>query len=87
MAGNRRYVAFLPLFLSARGLQTHGMDFLNIFPALAAAAVVGLSGLGVMRLLRSDGFHSVPPPAGTAAWTADALPSVPYAGAFRDTGS
>ncbi len=61
------------------------MDFLLTFPALAAA--VGLSGFGVMRLLRSDGFHSVPPPAGTAAWTADALPSVPYAGAFRDTGS
>ncbi len=79
-------MAFLPLFLAVPELQTQGMDFLLTFPAIAAA-VVGLSGLGLLRLIRSDGFHSVAPPPGHPAWRAGTLPSVPYAGASGDAGS
>ncbi len=78
-------MAFLPLFFGVAESQTQGMDFLLTFPAIAAA-VVGLSGIGLLRLIRSDGFHSVAPPPGHAAWRAGALPSAPYAGAFPDAG-
>ena len=78
-------MAFLPLFLAVVESQTQGMDFLLTFPALAAV-VVGFSGIGLLRLIRSDGFHSVPPPPGHAAWRAGTLPSAPYAGAFPDAG-
>ncbi len=78
-------MAFLPLFLAVPESQTQGMDFLLTFPAIAAV-VVGLSGLGLLRLIHSDGFHSVPPPPGHAAWRAGTLPSTPYAGAFPDAG-
>ncbi|MHA7262589.1 hypothetical protein ACX80W_05210 [Arthrobacter sp. TMN-37] len=61
------------------------MDFFLIFPAIAAA-VVGLSGLGLARLIHSDGRNSVPPPPAHPAWRAGALPSAPYAGA-RDVGA
>jgi hypothetical protein len=54
------------------------MDFSTIFPVFAAA-LVGFSGLGLVRLLRTDGLHPVPPPPGHAAWHAGELPSVPYA--------
>ncbi len=71
-------MAFLPLFLRSYGSQTQGMDFLIAFPALAAA-VVGFSGLGLVRLLRSDGKEVGHPPESHRPWLAGTSPSAPFA--------